>query len=574
MTERTPEQPERPACTTPLPSEPVPLGATVPLPSSFSQSRIVGSGPLTGSLRVADLQDKMLGEFRLLRRLGGGGMAEVWLAEQTSLHRQVAVKVMRPDIQADEMCRKRFEQEAHAAAGLNHPNIVQVYAIGEAEGIRFIAQEYVQGLNMRDYIAKKGPPPVQIAMHIMKQVAAAVQAASEAGIVHRDIKPENILLTRKGLAKVADFGLAQLTQPGDNVRLTQIGVTMGTPLYMSPEQVQGKKVDHRSDIYSLGVTFYHLLCGRPPFRGETAMAVAIQQVQSAAPPLIETRSDLPSSICNLVHRMMAKKPDDRFQSAQAVLQELRKIDKDGLHELDFANAGELPAMARIDRSQWVRGRGLIQWLHPRVHPWGAFVIWGVLVAAASVALGARSRPGPALRQRVARQSHTEKQPTIAGQVEVARRQDTEDAWRAVLVHFPGDAPEKHEARAELILRLLPQLRLREVQEICENVTRSGNAPPSAAAVAWAGRAIIYGLEGNMPEAQLLVSQHVRSQEQSLPPELREWVREMVDPRRRPPGSPRGMQGGFTTGADRGPPRFSSQDRTPNRPTGENGAPRR
>ena len=494
MTERTPEQQDRPASTNPLPSEPVPLGATVPLPSSLSQSRIVGSGPLTGSLRVADLQDKMLGEFRLLRRLGGGGMAEVWLAEQTSLHRQVAVKVMRPDIQSDEMCRKRFEQEAHAAAGLNHPNIVQVYAIGEADGIRFIAQEYVQGLNMRDFITKKGPPPVQIAMHIMKQVAAAVQAASEAGIVHRDIKPENILLTRKGLAKVADFGLAQLTQPGDDVRLTQIGMTMGTPLYMSPEQVQGKKVDHRSDIYSLGVTFYHLLCGRPPFRGETAMAVAIQQVQSAAPQLIESRSDLPSSVCDLVHRMMAKKPDDRFQSAQAVLQELRKIDKDGLHEDNFSNDDEVPATVRIDRSQWARRRGLVQWLHPRVHPWGALVLWGVLVAAASAALGARSQPPSALRQRIASQTHTEKQPTIAGQVEFARRQDTEDAWRAVLDLFPGGAPEKHEARAELIVRLLPQLRLREAEELCDEMTRSGDTPPSTTAVGWAGRAIIHGLE--------------------------------------------------------------------------------
>src|SRR5438093_6211555 len=144
-TPRTEGAAKEPSPTISLPSDPVPLGATVPLPSSLSQSRIVGSGPLTGSLRVADLQDKMLGEFRLLRRLGGGGMAEVWLAEQTSLHRQVAVKVMRPDIQSDEMCRKRFEQEALAAAGLNHPNIVQVYAIGESDGIRYIAQEYVAG---------------------------------------------------------------------------------------------------------------------------------------------------------------------------------------------------------------------------------------------------------------------------------------------------------------------------------------------------------------------------------------------------------------------------------------------
>ena len=166
------------------------------LTRAVSQSQVLGRAPVSGLLRVADLQDQMLGEFRLLRRLGGGGMAEVWLAEQTSLQRQVAIKVMRPDIQADETCRRRFEQEALATAGLNHPNIVQVYAVGESNGVRFIAQEYVAGLNMRDYILKKGPPEAHIALHLLKQVAAALQAAAEKGIVHRDIKPENILLTR------------------------------------------------------------------------------------------------------------------------------------------------------------------------------------------------------------------------------------------------------------------------------------------------------------------------------------------------------------------------------------------
>ena len=280
---------------------------------AVSHSQFNGSAPVSGILRVADLQDKMLGEFRLLRRVGGGGMAEVWLAEQTSLKRQVAVKVMKPAVQADETCRKRFEQEAFATAGLNHPGIVQVYAIGETDGVRYIAQEFVAGMNMRDYILKKGPPPVYIEVHLMKQVAAALQAATEHGIVHRDIKPENILLTRKGVAKVVDFGLAQLTQRGD-LRLTQAGMTMGTPLYMSPEQVQGLKVDQRSDLYSLGATFFHLLAGRPPFRGESTLAVAYHQVHTPPPAVTDLRPDVSASLSRLIQRLLAKQPDDSFQS--------------------------------------------------------------------------------------------------------------------------------------------------------------------------------------------------------------------------------------------------------------------
>ena len=206
-----------------------------------------GEGP-TPSMPF-DLTGLTLGEFHLLRRLGKGGMAEVWLAEQTSLRRQVAVKILRPDFVADASYVKRFKHEATAAGSLNHPNIVQVYMVGEENGIHFIAQEYVQGRNLKEFITKKGPLEVPIALHILKQVAAALQVAATSGIVHRDIKPENVLLTKKGEAKVADFGLAQLSLHGEKVALTQVGVTMGTPLYMSPEQVNGKPLDARSDIY-------------------------------------------------------------------------------------------------------------------------------------------------------------------------------------------------------------------------------------------------------------------------------------------------------------------------------------
>ena len=275
---------------------------------------------------ASGLENRMLGEFRLLRQLGRGGMAEVYLAEQTSLSRNVAVKILRREQVNDQTLVQRFKQEALAAAGLNHPNIVQVYSVGSTDGIHYIAQEYVQGMNLREFITRKGPPDLNVALHFMKQVAAALNAAGNAGIVHRDIKPENILITRKGEVKVADFGLAQLNRgDGKKVNLTQTGMTMGTPLYMSPEQVSGEKLDVRSDIYSFGVTCYHLLNGEPPFRGETALSVAVQHLKNEPEPLAELRPDLPPLLCQIVHKMMAKALDQRYQTAQEVLKELKRL---------------------------------------------------------------------------------------------------------------------------------------------------------------------------------------------------------------------------------------------------------
>jgi serine/threonine-protein kinase len=204
---------------------------------------------------------------------------------------------------------------------------VQVYGIAEAEGYHFIAEEYVQGLNLRDYLNRKGPPDVPLALHIMRQVTSALSTAADAGIVHRDIKPENILMTRRGDVKVADFGLAQLAKTGDAVDLTQDGVTMGTPLYMSPEQISGKPLDSRSDIYSFGVTCYHMLSGRPPFHGQTGMLVAARHLKDEPEPLAKLRNDLPPELCALVHRAMAKRPDDRFADPRAMMAEVRKLSK-------------------------------------------------------------------------------------------------------------------------------------------------------------------------------------------------------------------------------------------------------
>src|SRR5262245_11537338 len=207
-----------------------------------------------------DHSGRTLGDFLLLRKLGQGGMGQVYLARQQSLKRDVAVKVLRPDLAADATSLQRFRAEAEAVARVTHANIVQVYAVGEEAGVHYMALEYVDGRNLRDYLAKKGTPDLPLALAVMRQVAAALQRASELGIAHRDIKPENILSTRKGEVKVADFGLSRaFAGEAPAMNLTQSGITLGTPMYMSPEQVQGHPVDHRSDIYSFGVTCYHLL---------------------------------------------------------------------------------------------------------------------------------------------------------------------------------------------------------------------------------------------------------------------------------------------------------------------------
>ena len=225
-----------------------------------------------------DLTGVTLDDFRVEKILGRGGMGEVYLATQISLNRSVALKVLRSDFAANPTYLGRLKTEATAVAKLNHPNIVHVYTMGCADDIHFIAMEYVQGTNLRDYLAKKGALDLPLAYSIMKQTGQAIGAAGEIGLIHRDVKPENILMTRKGRVKVADFGLCR-DQDGQGLHLTQSGVTMGTPLYMSPEQAQGHEVDHRSDLYSLGVTFYHMLAGTPPFRAESAIALALKQVR-------------------------------------------------------------------------------------------------------------------------------------------------------------------------------------------------------------------------------------------------------------------------------------------------------
>ncbi|MEO2018319.1 MAG: serine/threonine-protein kinase [Fuerstiella sp.] len=284
--------------------------------------------PDTDRHEQSDLVDRTLGDFRLLRRLGVGGMAEVYLAEQISLRRSVAVKILREDAVSgrNNTLLQRFEQEARAAGGLSHPNIVQVYMIGHGDGLHYIVQEYVQGQNLSQWVKRNGPPDFLTGLKWMKNVAAALSAASEAGVVHRDIKPENIMLTRGEVAKVTDFGLAQLNEVSEKMNLTQDGTTMGTPWYMSPEQIQGEKLDHRTDQYSFGVSCYHMFAAQPPFPGKNSVSVAILHLKEDAKPLSRHRRDLPEELCQTIHRMMEKKPEDRFATPQDLQKALAQLD--------------------------------------------------------------------------------------------------------------------------------------------------------------------------------------------------------------------------------------------------------
>ncbi len=319
-----------------------------PDPSRSSMDTSASWGQLDAAPRGRDLTGANLGDFQVERLLGRGGMGEVYLARQLSLNREVALKVLRPDLLTNPTYIARFEAESWSAAKLNHPNIVHIYTVGISEGLRFIAMEYVQGTNLREYLTRKGTPELLQAISIMRQAGAAVGAAGEVGLVHRDIKPENLLLTRKGQVKVADFGLCR-DLDSDRHHVTQTGITLGTPLYMSPEQARGMAMDHRSDLYSLGVTYYHMLAGQPPFRADTALALAMKHVSDAPVDLAVHRPDLPPDLTKMVMRLMAKSPSDRYQSAAEMLRTLAKV-REALQITALTGTAGVAITDRIDPS--------------------------------------------------------------------------------------------------------------------------------------------------------------------------------------------------------------------------------
>lgn len=259
------------------------------------------------------------GRYRLTHRLGRGGMAEVFAAEDVRLGRTVAVKLLRTDLAEDPTAKARFTREAQSVAGLNHHSIVAVYDSGEdmvgGNSVPYIVMELVEGRTIRELLSEAEAPGPEQALIIVSGVLDALAYSHQHGIVHRDIKPANVIITHNGAVKVMDFGIARALH-GASSTMTQTGMVMGTPQYLSPEQALGKAVDHRSDLYATGCLLYELLALRPPFTGETPLSVVYQHVQDAPMPPSEVSDAVPPELDGLVLRALAKDPDDRFQTAE------------------------------------------------------------------------------------------------------------------------------------------------------------------------------------------------------------------------------------------------------------------
>ncbi|MEW6051120.1 MAG: protein kinase [Candidatus Zixiibacteriota bacterium] len=263
--------------------------------------------------------------YSVRRKLGAGGMGEVWLAEDASLQRRVALKFLSPQLTSDPDCHAKLKREAQAAAALNHPNIITIYEVGEFQGRSFIAMEYVDGESLKDRMAT-GRLAIPEVIQMTKQIARGLGRAHAVGTVHRDIKPHNILLTKDGTAKILDFGLAQLCSGSD---VTRTSATVGTMAYMSPEQAKAQEVTPASDLFALGVVMYEMLTGVLPFRGEYEAAVLYAIVHQEPEPLQKLRPDIPPALEQLVMRLLEKDPSKRLQSADDLLAQLQAISVSG-----------------------------------------------------------------------------------------------------------------------------------------------------------------------------------------------------------------------------------------------------
>jgi serine/threonine-protein kinase len=298
----------------------------------------------------------LAGRYRLVRLIDRGGMAEVWEGRDEILDRPVAIKVLHPRLVGDQQFQERFRLEAVAAARLAHPNVVSTFDTGFDGGVSYIVMELVAGRTLRDLLRAERPLPVARAVAIAAAVADALHYAHEAGIVHRDVKPGNILVGDDGRVKVADFGIAKAATDRD---LTEAGVLLGTAKYLAPEQVDGRPQDRRSDVYGLGVVLYEMLCGRPPFTGDSDMAVAFQHAHADPPRPRQLRPDIPRRLEGVVLKAIAKAPEQRFTSAAELRQALLAVpldhdeDDDDITTALFVRDVQAPARAEPIRRTWI-----------------------------------------------------------------------------------------------------------------------------------------------------------------------------------------------------------------------------
>lgn len=286
---------------------------------------------------------KINDRYQIIKSIGEGGMANVYLAYDTILDRNVAVKVLRGDLAQDDKFVRRFQREALSASSLSHPNIVEVYDVGEDNGSYYIVMEYIEGKHLKELIKKRGKLTLSEVIDIMSQVCDGLATAHDSYIVHRDIKPQNIMILDSGLVKITDFGIAMAL---NSTQLTQTNSVMGSVHYLPPEQASGKGSTMQSDIYSMGILMYELLTGTLPFRGENAVEIALKQLKEPIPNLKEKIPDVPNSIVNIVKRATAKNPKNRYADAREMLDDIKTAMDDSrvdesIIEFKFPEADEV-----------------------------------------------------------------------------------------------------------------------------------------------------------------------------------------------------------------------------------------
>ena len=267
------------------------------------------------------------GRYEIVRTIGEGGMANVYLAYDIILNRNVAVKILRGDLANDEKFVKRFQREAIAASSLTHPNIVEMYDVGVDEGNYFIVMEYIDGITLKSLIKKRGAMTLSETIDIMLQITSAIACAHDSYIIHRDIKPQNVMILDDGVAKITDFGIAMAM---NSAELTQTNTVMGSVHYLPPEQANGKGSTFKSDIYSLGIMMYEMIIGKVPFKGENAVEIAMKQINEPIPSVCKINPGIPQSIENIILKATAKNPKNRYDSVNEMHEDLK-------HALDVEN---------------------------------------------------------------------------------------------------------------------------------------------------------------------------------------------------------------------------------------------
>jgi serine/threonine protein kinase len=265
-----------------------------------------------------------ISHYKILGRLGKGGMGDIYKAIQDPLNRIVALKVLPPHFGRDEEFAKRFEIEAKAISLLQHQNIVSIYEYGDEEGFRFFAMQFVDGKDLAHVIADQREMSIPDIIDFSKQICRGLRYAHNNNVIHRDIKPQNILIDKNNIVKLSDFGIAKIFSRTDEITMT--GFTLGTPEYMSPEQALGKKIDHQTDIYSLGIVMYEMLTKRPPFLARDPMAVAYKQVHELAPPPSQKRKDTPKRLELIILKALKKNREERYASVEEMLDHLDSVD--------------------------------------------------------------------------------------------------------------------------------------------------------------------------------------------------------------------------------------------------------